>query len=90
MRWIAQHDSLRAADQVLDRVLQTCSKLAVQPDRGSYPPEMLALGLRCYRQVFFKPYRVIYRVVADEVRVLVVADSRRDLTQLLERRLLGY
>lgn len=41
------------------------------------------------RQVHFKPYRVIYRVVGQNIVVLVIADGRRNLKALLERRLLG-
>ena len=85
VRWIAQHDSPAAAEHVLDKVLETCHKLALQPDRGTCPPELMALGVRRYRQVFFRPYRVIDHRVA----VLLIADGRRNLQALLERRLLG-
>ncbi len=88
-RWIAQHDSPRAAEHVLDKLLETCRKLALQPERGSYPPELAALGVQRYRQVFFKPYRVVYRVAGDQVVVMLVADGRRNLGTALERRLLG-
>ncbi len=88
-RWIAQHDSLSAAEHVLDRVLKTCEKLVLQPERGAYPAELIALGIRRYRQVFFKPYRVVYRVDGDQAAVLLIADGRRDLKTLFERRLLS-
>jgi len=79
VRWIAQHDSPDAAEHVLDEVLQTCKKLALQPERGARPAELLALGIRRYRQLFFKPYRVVYRVDGDQMAVLLIADRRRDL-----------
>ena len=41
-----------------------------------------------YREIFFKPYRIIYRVMEDNVHVLVIADGRRDMQTLLQRRLL--
>jgi toxin ParE1/3/4 len=46
------------------------------------------LGIRDYREVFFKPYRVIYRVMGDTVYVLLIVDGRRDMQTLLQRRLL--
>ena len=49
----------------------------------------ILLGIRRYRQVFFKPYRVAYRVDRDQVAVLLIADGRRDLKTLFERRLLS-
>ena len=87
VQWIAQHDSPRAAQHVLDRVLATCQTLATQPERGAYPAELVALGVRRYRQVFFKPYRLIYRVTGDQVVVYLIVDGRRDMQAVLSRRL---
>jgi toxin ParE1/3/4 len=74
---------------VLDGLLAATDKLTVMPERGSYPKELLTLGIKEYRQVFFKPYRIIYRVIGRDVVVYVVADGRRDMQSLLARRLLG-
>ena len=62
--------------------------LSENPRRGSYPKELLDLGIREYREVFFKPCRIIYREIEDDIHVLVIADGRRDMRTLLERRLL--
>jgi toxin ParE1/3/4 len=45
-------------------------------------------SFREYREISFKPYRIIYRVMAENVYVLVIADGRRDMQALLQRRLL--
>ena len=89
IRYVAQHDSLGKGERLLDKIMDTCNGPAMQPDRGAWPPELLALGVRSYRQVHFKPYRVIYRVVGQNVVVLVIADGQRNILALLERRLLG-
>ena len=52
------------------------------------PKELLALGIREYREVFFKPYRIIYRVVDEAVYVLLIADCRHHMQALLQRRLI--
>ena len=86
--WIATHDSPEHADYVLDRISEVFQKLAELPERGSYPKELYALGIRDFREVFFKPYRIIYRVERRNVYVYLVADGRRDMQTLLSRRLL--
>jgi len=48
-----------------------------------------AIGLREYREIFLKPYSIIYRVMAENVYVLAIADGRRDMQALLQRRLLA-
>ena len=87
--YIAQYDSPDSADYVLDRLMEVAESLAAFPERGSHPQELLALGIREYRQSFFKPYRVIYRVIGKQVIIYVIADGRRDMQALLSRRLLG-
>ncbi len=87
--YIAEHDAPSKADYLLDRIQKLIDALATFPERGSYPRELLALGIREYRQTFVKPYRVIYRVIGRRVYVYLIADGRRDMQALLERRLLG-
>ena len=86
--YVALHDAPRKAEHLLERIEKTFSSLSVSPERGGYPKELLALGIRDYREIYFKPYRVIYRVMADTVYVLMIVDGRRDMQTLLQRRLL--
>jgi len=76
------------ADYVLGRIEQAFLDLSESPERGAYPKELLNLGIREYREVFFKPYRIVYRIAGEDVFVLLIADGRRDLRSLLQRRLL--
>jgi toxin ParE1/3/4 len=88
-RHILGSGSKREADEVLDRILVAAVALAAFPNRGSHPKELSTLGILDYRQVFFKPYRVIYRVLGTRVVISLIADGRRDLQSLLESRLLS-
>jgi toxin ParE1/3/4 len=86
--YISGHDSPRKADYVLDQIEKTFSTLSEFPERGVYPKELLKLGIREYREIFFKPYRIIYRVIDKTVYVLLIVDGHRDMHSLLQRRLL--
>jgi len=88
-RYLAEIESQGRAEHVLDRLLEVMERLARNPERGSQPKELRSLGIQDYRQVFFKPYRVIYRVIEARVVVYVIADGRRDMQELLSRRLLA-
>ena len=87
--YVAAADGPIRAARVLDRIEQSLDALHTLPQRGTHPAELLALGLREFREVFFKPYRLIYRVDGDRVLVYVIVDGRRDMQRLLMRRLLG-
>jgi len=86
--FIAVNDSPGKADYVLEQIEKTFSTLSEFPERGVYPKELLKLGIREYREIFFKPYRIIYRVMDKNVFVLLIVDGRRDMQSLLQRRLL--
>jgi len=87
--YIALHDAPQKADYVLQQIERAFSRLSESPERGAYPKELLLLGIREYREVFFKPYRIIYRVMDKKVYVLLIGDGRRDMQSLLQRRLLN-
>lgn len=76
------------ADYVLEKIMALFDSLSQFPERGNYPKELLELGIKTFRQVAFKPYRVIYRVAHKQVFVYIIADDRRDLQGLVLRRLL--
>ena len=76
VEYIAEFDSPAIAQHILDRVLEVTTDLSTHAERGSIPRELRSLGIREYRQVFFKPYRVIYRVDEHRVLVYVIADGR--------------
>jgi toxin ParE1/3/4 len=85
--WIAENDSPESADHVLDQLAETADSIAALPSRGSRPKELPPRMGSEYRQVFFKPYRVIYEVLRNEVVIHLIADGRRNLQSLLLRRL---
>ena len=85
--YIAAHDSVESAGYVLGELETLCSSLSELPERGHLPPELERIGVSEYREVHFKPYRVLYQVAGTEVLVHCVIDGRRDVQTLLERRL---
>ncbi|MFA6014121.1 MAG: type II toxin-antitoxin system RelE/ParE family toxin [Gallionellaceae bacterium] len=87
--YIAENDTQANANYVLEKLLEVAETLAIYPERGSYPKELLSIGIREYRQAHFKPYRLIYRVSGKQVIVYIIADGRRDMQTLLTRRMLG-
>jgi toxin ParE1/3/4 len=87
--YIAQNDSVIRAEYVLTKIEEIIRTLSEFPERGVYPQELSALGIREYREVFFKPYRIIYRVIKNAVYIYLIMDGRRDMQTLLSRRLLN-
>ena len=87
--YISEFECVANANYVLDQLMDVVESLSRFPERGSYPKELVGLGIKEYRQTFFKPYRVIYRVTGSQVIIYLIADARRDMQSVLARRLLG-
>ncbi|HEX4855528.1 MAG TPA: type II toxin-antitoxin system RelE/ParE family toxin [Limnobacter sp.] len=87
--YISEFDCFANADHVLDGLMAAVNSLSKLPERGSCPRELISLGIKEYRQTFFKPYRVIYRVIGSQVVIYLITDGRRDMQSVLARRLLG-
>jgi toxin ParE1/3/4 len=85
--YISENDSREHADSVARNIVRAALALREFPKRGAYPPELLAKGNRSYRQIFFKPYRILYRIRGNNVHIAVIADGRQDMTPLLAKRL---
>lgn len=86
--YIDRHDGPGRADYVLKQIEKAFSSLSEYPERESYPTELLDIGIREYREIFSRPYRIIYRVMGNDVYVLLIADGRRDMQTLLQQHLL--
>lgn len=69
--YISESDCVANANHVLDEVMGIVESLSRFPERGSYPKELVSLGIKEYRQAFFKPYRVIYRVMKPLPSIMV-------------------
>lgn len=84
---ISENDSPEKARHVIEQIVEAALDLRKLPMRGAHPPELISLGIRAYRQIFFKPYRIFYTVRRTSVLIVIVADGRRDMQSLLMNRL---
>jgi toxin ParE1/3/4 len=65
--------------------MKAVESLSRFPERGNFPKELIALGIKEHRQTAFQPYRV----TGQRVITYLIADGRRDMQSVLPRRLLG-
>lgn len=87
-KYVFINDSEYNADRLYEKLYSTCKRLEKYPARGHVPPELKDLGVEDFLEVHYKPYRVVYRVIDKKVFVYCILDGRRDLSKLLEERLL--
>lgn len=86
--YIAENDFISRADRLLDNIEDRCRSLHTMPQRGHEVPELKHIHVEGFCEIHFKPYRIIYQVIGKEVFIHAILDGRRELQELLERRLL--
>jgi toxin ParE1/3/4 len=85
--FIASRSPLNAK-RLLKNFKTKARSLENSPERGRVVAELAEFGIRAWRELLIRPYRLIYRV-RDKNTVLVAAflDGRRDLRDVLLERL---
>jgi len=87
-KYVATNDSIQKAEILLGNIEEKISNLSELANRGHIPPELEQIGIYEYREIHFKPYRIIYQIIESDIYVHCVLDGRRDLEDLLQERLL--
>ncbi|MEK6657012.1 MAG: type II toxin-antitoxin system RelE/ParE family toxin [Nitrospirota bacterium] len=87
-RYVTNNDSPAKADNLLDNIQKAMLPLETMPARGNHPPEMQRWGILDFREIFFKPYRIIYEIRNKAVFIHAILDGRRNCEDLLQQRLL--
>ena len=86
--YVLINDSEEKADYILCKIEEKCLSLKKYPNRGHTPPELERVGIYQYKEIHFKPYRIIYEITESIVYIYCILDGRRSLQELLENRLL--
>ena len=86
--YIARADGIAQANAVEDRLMEAVLSLEKTPARGKVPPEMFTLGVTDFRELQLPPWRIFYYINHDVVGVVAILDGRRNVAELLQRRLL--
>lgn len=84
--YVAHTESPQKADYLLQKLEATCHSLEEFPERGHIPPELERVHVREYREIHWKPYRILYRIQDDRVFVHCILDGRRNMQELLIER----
>ena len=80
-------DSPSNAVKIFKNIKQKASTLYRLPKRGRIVPELQDQGILQYRELIIPPWRLIYRISDNNVYVLSVLDSRRNIEDILLKRL---
>ncbi len=87
-QYVAKNDSISRAEKFFEKLEDTCLSLSELPNRGHVPPELERVAVYDYLEIHYKPYRIIYQVISRRVFIHCVLDGRRDIVDILQKRIL--
>jgi toxin ParE1/3/4 len=87
--YVAGHDSVSRADALIDALEEKCESLSENPARGHVVAELKRVHVEGFREVHYKQFRIVFQISEKNVYVHAVLDGRRELQEILERRIIG-
>ncbi|MBT4290705.1 type II toxin-antitoxin system RelE/ParE family toxin [Candidatus Falkowbacteria bacterium] len=88
IEYIAE-DSITNALNILSKIKTKTSVLVNYPMRGRIVPELKEYNILQYREIIYKPWRIIYKIAENKVYVVSVIDGRRNVEDVLLDRLIN-
>jgi toxin ParE1/3/4 len=82
-------DNAKIALEILDRLESKVNSLKEYPERGRVVPELLNQNIMEYHEIIETPWRIIYKIVESNVFILTVIDGRRNVQDVLLRKLIN-
>jgi toxin ParE1/3/4 len=82
-------DNPSQAYEIFQEIRRKASNLRSLPGKGRIVPELQEQGITQYRELVIPPWRLIYRISEKKVYVLSILDSRRNIEDILLKRLIS-
>jgi addiction module RelE/StbE family toxin len=80
-------DNPSIALKIFKNIKRRAASLHTNPERCCIVPELGDQGILQYRELIISPWRILYRISENKVYVLSVLDSRRNIEDILLKRL---
>jgi toxin ParE1/3/4 len=88
--YLLGQDAVSAASALWQDFEDAFDSLRELPLRGHIPPELADHPDKRIREIHVSVYRLVYRIIHDEVFILFIVDGRRDMQKSLVERALRF
>ncbi len=73
--------------KILTKIVERMRELESFPQKGRIVPELKDHNIDSYKEVIEENYRIVYKILDDEVLMISVIDGRRNVEEILIRKL---
>jgi len=81
-------ESPKKAKEIFVAIKKECSNLYFFPEIKRIVPELQQIGIFKYRELFYKRWRILFKIEGEIVYILLMVDESRDLEDILFQRLI--
>ena len=85
--YIAQRD-IQIALNIFEKLQARIFSLRTFPEKGRIVPELNDHNIFQYHEIIDNPWRIIYKIENDQVFVMTVLDGRRNIEDILLKKLI--
>ena len=86
--YIKEKSGNNIASEIYQRIINHVEKIDVFPEIGRIVPELLSIGVIDIRELIETPWRIFYRVLFDEIQIISVIDGRRNVEEILFKKII--
>ena len=73
--------------KIFSKIIERIRELEKLPQKGRIVPELKEHNIDAYRELIEENYRIVYRIFDEEVLLVSVIDARRNVDEVLIRKL---
>ena len=86
---IIENNGINTAFEIFQKIKDRAELLKSSPEQGRVVPELAIITTK-YREVIIRPWRLIYKIDEQEIKVLLIIDGRRNTEDVLYEKLIKY
>ena len=86
--FIAERSGKKVTRGIYSRMMEKIESIREFPATVGIAPELTSIGITEIHELIEPPWRIFYRIFQNEVRILSVVDGRRNIEEILYRKVI--
>lgn len=86
--YIKLHSGKKIAKEIYTRIKKKVDNIIDFSKAGLIVPELYSIGITDIYQILESPWKIYYKILDDKILVLSVIDGRRNLEEILYRKII--
>ena len=86
--YIKENSGKVIAYEIYTRIIDHVESIDSFPESGRVVPELMTIGITDLRELIESPWRIFYRVTSNEIQIISVIDGRRNVEEILYKKVI--